>query len=117
MAKSKSGPGKSYRQGINIIQLFDMFPDEESARIWFENIRWPDGGRRCPRCDSIRTMPTKEREAHALLVLWVPFVLQRQGQHHHGGQQATAPQVGLRAVPAQHEPQEGVQHEATPRRN
>ena len=59
---AKSGPGKSYRQGIDIIQLFDMFPDEESAHIWFENIRWPDGDRRCPRCDSQRTIPTKNRK-------------------------------------------------------
>ena len=58
-AKSKSGPGKSHQQGINVIQLLDMFPDDEAARIWFENTRWPEGGRRCPRCDAQRTMPTK----------------------------------------------------------
>ena len=42
-----------------------MFPDEEAARIWFENIRWPDGGRRYPRCDSIRTMPTNNAKPMA----------------------------------------------------
>ena len=48
---SKSGPGRSYRSGITVIELFDMFPDEESARQWFEETRWPNGPV-CPRCDS-----------------------------------------------------------------
>ena len=41
------------------MQLFDMFPDEESARTWLENLRWPDGQRECPRCWSERTHPVK----------------------------------------------------------
>ena len=40
-----------------MIELFDMFPSEESARDWFEQIRWPDGERRCPRCDFDNTRP------------------------------------------------------------
>ena len=32
-----------------------MFPDESSARKWFENIRWPDGVRSCPYCSSSST--------------------------------------------------------------
>ncbi len=35
--------GRSARQGISIIQLFDMFPDEQTAREWFESVRWQDG--------------------------------------------------------------------------
>ena len=31
-----------------------MFPDEESARKWFESQVWPTG-RCCPRCGSVRT--------------------------------------------------------------
>ncbi|MXW28844.1 MAG: transposase [Chloroflexi bacterium] len=34
-----------------VLELFDRFPNEESARRWFEGIRWPDGVV-CPRCDS-----------------------------------------------------------------
>ena len=55
----KSGPGKAFRTGLSIIGLFDMFPNEESARTWFEGIRWPDGERPCPRCASENTTTTK----------------------------------------------------------
>ena len=48
--KGKGGPGKSYRKGISLIDLFNMFPDEVAARKWFEDNRWPDGNRTCPRC-------------------------------------------------------------------
>ena len=46
--------GRSERHGISIIELFDMFPDEQSSRVWFEEIRWPDG-RACAQCGSIET--------------------------------------------------------------
>ena len=49
-----SGPGKSFRNGISLIALFDMFPDEDSARKWFESSRWPDG-RACAKCGSVTT--------------------------------------------------------------
>lgn len=45
------GPGKAHRQGISVFELQTMFPDEASARAWFEAKRWPDGVR-CARCDS-----------------------------------------------------------------
>ncbi len=44
-----NGPGKSYREGISIVELCDMFPTEESAQKWFEGVVWPEG-RACPRC-------------------------------------------------------------------
>ena len=37
------GPGKSYRNGITILELMRMFPDEATAYKWFANQRWPDG--------------------------------------------------------------------------
>ena len=55
---AKKGPGKAYRKGISVIELFDMFPDEESARTWFEEMRW-DEGRDCPRCANQKTSATK----------------------------------------------------------
>lgn len=45
------GPGKNHRQGLTILELTRMFPDEDSAREWIEKIRWPNGPI-CPRCDS-----------------------------------------------------------------
>ena len=31
----KKGPGKAHREGISIIELSGMFPDEASAVAWF----------------------------------------------------------------------------------
>ena len=47
-------PGKHYRKGITLIELFQMFPDEDAARKWFEEIRWPNGERFCPCCGSVK---------------------------------------------------------------
>ena len=46
--------GKNFRKGISLIDLMNMFPDENAAREWFESVRWPDG-RVCARCGSDRT--------------------------------------------------------------
>ena len=46
------GPGKSYRNGITILELMRMFPDEATAYKWFVNQRWPDGPY-CPHCKSL----------------------------------------------------------------
>ena len=53
-----TGPGRSDREGLTLVQLLDMFPTEEAARAWFERIRWPNG-RRCPHCKSERTSAVK----------------------------------------------------------
>ena len=50
-----SAPGKSDREGITVLELGDMFPDEAAARAWFERHIWPDGERHCPHCGSTRT--------------------------------------------------------------
>ena len=55
----KSGPGRAEREGLSIFELTEMFPDEDSARKWFETIRWADGERTCPRCEGTRTSPVK----------------------------------------------------------
>ena len=28
-------PGKHYRQGISLLELFKIFPDDETAELWF----------------------------------------------------------------------------------
>ena len=52
---TRDAPGKSHRNGITMAQLLDMFPDDEAARVWFEEQVWPEGKRFCPRCGSSRT--------------------------------------------------------------
>jgi len=44
-------PRKHYRKGISLVQITDMFPNDEAAERWFIDIRWPDGVR-CPKCGS-----------------------------------------------------------------
>ena len=58
-------PGKHYRNGISLIDLFDMFPDEDSAEKWFEEERWgidcPDI--HCPKCggtEKIKKVPSRK---------------------------------------------------------
>ena len=55
------GLGKAYREGLSIIELTEMFPDEATASEWFESVLWPDG-RCCGHCGSERTGPTPSRK-------------------------------------------------------
>lgn len=50
---AQTGPGKAHRQGPSLIELADLFPDEQAARDWIEGQRWPDGAH-CPHCGSAR---------------------------------------------------------------
>jgi transposase-like protein len=58
----KKAPGRNEREGLSVIQLFQMFPDEKSSRNWFEDIRWPDGERHCPHCGSLKTSEVKNEK-------------------------------------------------------
>ena len=55
-------PGKSHREGISLVDLFNMFPDEAAARQWFEATRWPNGERYCPHCGSMDRVQTVPKE-------------------------------------------------------
>ena len=48
-------PGKAHRAGLTIFDLQRMFPDEGTARRWFEAILWPDGEKWCPTCGGNNT--------------------------------------------------------------
>ncbi len=48
---AKKAPGKSHRKGITLLQIADMFPTDEAARQWIEELRWPQGPY-CPQCGS-----------------------------------------------------------------
>ena len=62
-------PGKSYRNGMTLIEIMDRFPTELAAVKWFESALWPDQ-RKCGHCGgtktrkaSHKTMPTGARIA------------------------------------------------------
>ena len=44
-----TGPGRSHRKGITLVELARRHPDEGAARAWFKAISWPEG-RFCPQC-------------------------------------------------------------------
>ena len=48
---ARKAPGKAHRKGLTFIEVADMFRNEETAREWIENERWPDGPY-CPKCGS-----------------------------------------------------------------
>lgn len=51
---AQKAPGKAYREGLSLIDIMEMFPDEEAARVWIEAVVWPDG-RCCGKCGSTNT--------------------------------------------------------------
>ncbi len=53
-----NAPGKSHRKGISLFDLFEMFPNEKSAKDWLENCRWGDQ-RCCAHCGSTKTTPVR----------------------------------------------------------
>ncbi len=44
---------------MTLLQLAEMFPDEDAARKWFADIVWPDGTRYCLGCGSDNTHECK----------------------------------------------------------
>ena len=46
---AQKAPGKAHREGITLLQLTRMFPDDASAEAWFRE-RWWSNGPHCPRC-------------------------------------------------------------------
>ena len=61
MNETRKAPGKAFRQGLSIIELFDMFPNDRAAEQWFKRIRWPHGPC-CPDCGSLHVVPCKDRK-------------------------------------------------------
>ena len=49
---ARKAPGKFYRTGISLPEIFRMFPSDKAAENWFAKARWPDGPW-CPHCGSL----------------------------------------------------------------
>ena len=58
---STSGPGKSHRKGISLMDAVKMFDTEQKAESWFIEQRWPDGVT-CPFCQSDAVSPRPSRK-------------------------------------------------------
>ena len=48
----RKAPGKAHREGVSVVEIMRMFPDNETAEAWFVGKRWPDGAH-CPFCGSL----------------------------------------------------------------
>ena len=46
-----NAPGQHHREGLSLVDVMRMFPDDDAAETWIATVRWPDGPR-CPHCDS-----------------------------------------------------------------
>ncbi len=66
---AQHAPGKSFRKSISLIELFRMFPDDETAERWFAKQRWGNEIA-CVKCGSCnvntksrhKTMPYRCRD-------------------------------------------------------
>ena len=57
----QKAPGKSHREGISLVKLMKIFPNDEAARKWFESKIWPEGPY-CPKCGSFNVQhPIKHK--------------------------------------------------------
>ncbi|MDE2669390.1 MAG: IS1595 family transposase [Chloroflexota bacterium] len=56
-----NAPGKAHREGVSLMQLWDMFPTEQDATDWFESLIWP-GERGCGHCGSTKTREVPKRK-------------------------------------------------------
>ena len=62
---TQKAPGKHYREGLSLVQLTRMFPDDAAAENWFVKARWPDGAV-CPSCGSLNVQerPTRKPQPY-----------------------------------------------------
>ena len=62
---ARNAPGKHYRQGVSLVQLTRMFPDDDAAEQWFVDNHWPDGPV-CPECGSVNVQerPTRKPQPY-----------------------------------------------------
>lgn len=57
---AQNAPGKHFRKGMSLTQLFAMFPDNQTAEKWFEECRWADGIT-CAHCGSDKVINAKHK--------------------------------------------------------
>ena len=110
---SQTGPGRAHRKGITLLELMDLFPDDDSAERWFASIFWPDGGR-CPACGSGNPDPA-HAQAPALPLPPVPQGLLDQDRHLDAWLQARLPHLGRGHLLAHDQSQGRLEHETASR--
>ena len=59
---ARKAPGKAHRKGLTLLEIADMFRDEDESRKWIEQQRW-QGSPHCPECGSLNVQCGVEGEA------------------------------------------------------
>ena len=111
---ARKAPGKYFRKGLSLVQVFNMFPDEDAAREWFEETYWPNGAV-CPHCGTFNVqcnvkhpkMTHRCRDCPNK-----PFLLP-QNWHRYAKLETWASSLGHRHVLDDHQPQGCFQHETS----
>ena len=109
-------PGKAHRNGISLVELFRIFPDDDSAQAWLEEQRW-GGEPWCPHCGSFhvkhnpnnRSLPWRCAERECRKKFSVRF------RHSDAGVSPRVSDLGGRHLPPHHVPEGPEQYEAAPR--
>ena len=112
MTNSHRGPGKYYRQGLNLIELMQKFPDEQSATKWIESIRWHDGKRECPACGSSKSYEVKAAKPMPYRCLKCKKVLLCEDWNDLCKVSYTLAEVGNRNLSGYYKSQGRIKHEA-----
>ena len=66
---AKKAPGKNFREGLSLLDVMKLFPNDKVAEEWFARVRW-GGEPACPKCGSVNiqtktthpTMPYRCRD-------------------------------------------------------
>ena len=58
---ANNAPGKHYREGVTLIEMTRLFPDDATAEQWFINNRWPSGVC-CIKCGSLNVQTRQTRK-------------------------------------------------------
>ena len=116
--KEIKAPGKAFRAGISLIELFETFPDNGTGEAWFAEQRWPDGKPTCPHCghDDVQVGAAhasqryrcRHRECGRRFSVKIGTVMEDSN--------IKFAEMGHRHLPDRHVAQGRVQHEAAPRR-
>ena len=112
--KTRKGPGKFYREGISMLDLAEMFPDEAAATKWFERIMWGEY-RPCPHCGQPQHAGVQEPQADAIPLPRLPGALLCSDPHCPGAVPYPPEKVGLGHLSMDHQPEGCSRHEAPPR--
>ena len=99
-------------EGVTLLGLAGLFPDEQAARGWFEEQIWPDG-RRCPRCGGGAHLCCVSPD-DAVLVCRLPKLLLGEDRHTDGSVESAAADVGVHDLPGSRLAAGRLAGEATP---